>query len=234
MIPSPLSAPAAPTQPSLADTTRSSTLGKEEFLKLLVAQLRNQDPMSPTKPEAMAAQLAQFSSLEQLINVNERLMEQTQADAVMAAALNNSAALSVLGKTVLAAGDSVEITGAGDETITVGVGSIGGSATLTLYDSDGQEVGSRIIGSVGGGRQEISVGEIASNLAPGRYRYELTVTDASGESVEVETLTVASIDGVRYGLGGPFLVSGDLEIPLATVVEIIAQQGLSQQGSNTP
>jgi len=209
----------------LTEATRGSTLGKEEFLKLLVAQLRNQDPLSPTSPEEMAAQLAQFSSLEQLVNVNDRLEEQTQMTAAMAIAFNNSSAVGVLGRTVLAVGDTIEIDGSGTETITVGVGASGGVATLTIFDSAGQEVGSRVIGAMDGGRQEIPLGALASDLASGRYRYELTVTDTSGEAVEVQSFVRTSIDGVRYGPGGPVLISGDLEIPLANVVEILARQG---------
>ena len=46
---------------------------KDMFLKLLVAQMKNQDPTNPASADQLAAQLAQFSSLEQLIGINEKL-----------------------------------------------------------------------------------------------------------------------------------------------------------------
>jgi flagellar basal-body rod modification protein FlgD len=46
---------------------------KDMFLKLLVAQMKNQDPSNPASPDQLAAQLAQFSSLEQLVSMNEKL-----------------------------------------------------------------------------------------------------------------------------------------------------------------
>ncbi len=214
-------APAVPTGPSLTEAVGNATLGKEEFLKLLVAQLQNQDPMNPSSPEEMASQLAQFSSLEQLINVNTLLTEQTASNAAMALALNNSAAVGVLGKEVLAVGDNVAVTGTGNDTITVGLEGPG-EATLILYDANGVAVGSREVGPVGGGRQEIELGDAAVGLDPGDYRYELVVHGADGEPVEVQTFTQTRIDGLRYGPQGPLLIAGTLEIPLSDIVEILA------------
>ncbi len=51
----------------------SQTLGKDEFLKLFTYQLRSQDPLNPMDSASFTAQLAQFSSLEQLFNMNDRL-----------------------------------------------------------------------------------------------------------------------------------------------------------------
>ncbi|MGM7681697.1 flagellar hook assembly protein FlgD [Cytobacillus sp. Hm23] len=60
--------------------TGSSALGKDEFLKILMTQLQNQDPLNPMEDKDFIAQMATFSSLEQMTNMNdsiERLIEQT-------------------------------------------------------------------------------------------------------------------------------------------------------------
>lgn len=53
-------------------------LGKDEFVKLLVTELKNQDPLSPMDGKDLAVQLAQFSSVEQLVNMNTKLDNLTQ------------------------------------------------------------------------------------------------------------------------------------------------------------
>jgi flagellar basal-body rod modification protein FlgD len=59
---------------SLAGAQAQNGLDKDAFTQLLVTQLRNQDPLSPQSNEELAAQLAQFSSLEQMELVNENLV----------------------------------------------------------------------------------------------------------------------------------------------------------------
>lgn len=49
-------------------------MGKDSFMSLLVSQLKNQDPLAPTSNDQMLAQLAQFSSLEQLEELNDNLV----------------------------------------------------------------------------------------------------------------------------------------------------------------
>jgi flagellar basal-body rod modification protein FlgD len=67
---------AAPTAgASPTPSNPNGKMGKDEFLKLLVAQLKNQDPLNPADGQQMAAQLAQFSSVEQLQNANDTLAQ---------------------------------------------------------------------------------------------------------------------------------------------------------------
>src|SRR3954470_16845990 len=87
----------------------NKAMGKEDFLKLLVAQLKNQDPLAPQDNTHFVAQLAQFSSLEQGMGVNDRLdklMLQNQG-------LANSNIISMVGQVATVKGSLITTDGSG-------------------------------------------------------------------------------------------------------------------------
>jgi flagellar basal-body rod modification protein FlgD len=89
----------------------TSQMGKDDFLLLLIAQLRNQDPLDPMDNSQFVAQLAQFSSLEQMENLNTKFEDQ----AALIMSLNNTMAVSYVGKEVVLGSSALEVadTGAG-------------------------------------------------------------------------------------------------------------------------
>lgn len=198
--------------------TGGTGLGRDEFLKLLVAQLQNQDPLSPMDGKEMAVQLAQFSSVEQLMNLNENIQAQTAANAVMGETMMASLGSSLLGREVLAVGNTLSLPA--QSTVTVGLPAGGASLSVKIYDETGTEVGSQPLGSFPGGRQTIDVSGAVGGLPDGTYHYAVEAIDPNGETVEVQHYTKATIDGLRFTPQGLRLIAGGVEIPFANVAEL--------------
>jgi len=92
---------------ALTKTNSDVSMGKDDFLQLLVAQLQNQDPMNPSDPTEFTAQLAQFSSLEQLTNINNGLEGLT----TMSSEMERMSALGLIGTVVIAQTDKFSYNG---------------------------------------------------------------------------------------------------------------------------
>lgn len=91
-------ASASPASAASKSADLSQQIGKTEFLTLLVAQLQNQDPLSPQDPTEFTAQLAQYSSLEQQFATNAHLAKMSESSADV----QRLTALSLIGKEVVA------------------------------------------------------------------------------------------------------------------------------------
>jgi flagellar basal-body rod modification protein FlgD len=200
-------------------------LGRDEFLQLLTAQLRYQDPMNPMDGHQLAADLAQFSGLEQLLDINEQLKSQQDSANVLLSAINNSVALGTMGKTVIAAGDHVVLADDGngtiDGTIIADIGTAG-TATLELLNSNGVVIGRRVLGPVAkGDQQSFTAGAAASGLTPGLYHARIVVNDTNGAGVPQTTYFTGKVDGLSYAPGGAVLTSGPVDIAIGSIRRII-------------
>ncbi len=210
----------APTAPAVA-ATPGGDMGKDQFMKLLIAQLQNQDPTNPMDGSQMAAQLAQFSSLEQLQQINTTLTGQTTSSGTLLGAIQASSAINTIGHTVMASGNALQLGGpSGTTSVTSNFAGAAQTATLHIYNSAGNEIGSRDLGAVTGGKQTIDLGSATSGLQDGAYTYSIDAKDSAGSAVAVQTYTTGKVDGITTGTNGLILTAGSLSIPYASVIQI--------------
>jgi flagellar basal-body rod modification protein FlgD len=105
---------------------KNAQMGKDQFLKLFVAQLQHQDPMNPMQDQDFMGQMASFSTLEQVTNM-------ATANAAMASNLQMSQSVGLLGRTVTWLDENdVSHTGTVEK-----VSTAGGSAVLTVSGTEG-------------------------------------------------------------------------------------------------
>lgn len=203
-----------------SSTTGSNTLGEDDFLTLLVAQLQNQDPLDPQDNTEFIAQLAQFSSVEAQTSTNDKLDELIDAQS----SSEQSAAFSLLGQEVIVASDSIYLQGDSVE-LGFSIDEAATGATLTVTNEDGDTVASFTLEDPEEGYNFVSwdgCDNSGNKLAKGTYDIEIEVTDAAGETVENQALVKVAVDEVALDSSGSILVTDAGNIPLSGVSSVVA------------
>ena len=203
-----------------ASPKKDAIMGKEDFLNLLIAQLQHQDPLNPMESTEFTAQLAQFSSLEQLNNVNANL----QSLQTYQASLNNTQAVSFIGKSINVLGSSVRMQNGQADDIHFELMGETSELLAYIYDSTGDFVNVINGGAHSPGRYSLEWDgqDAGGNIVPdGEYHYELLATDINGQPVKAQTYMTATVSGVTFNNGNAHLIAGGYEIPLSDVIEVI-------------
>jgi flagellar basal-body rod modification protein FlgD len=198
------------TPPTTADPVGSSALGKDDFLKLLMAQLANQDPTAPTDNQAFVAQLAQFAGLEAAEGTNTRL------DSMLMAQASNSqtAAVSFIGKVVDYRTDSINLQSGLSATSQISLGAPASAVTVSVLDSKGNKVRSMKLSAQAAGPVTVTWDgndDGGNRQPPGAYSLSVSATDANGKNVDIGLQNTGEITGVLFDNGIPKLkVNGSL------------------------
>jgi flagellar basal-body rod modification protein FlgD len=188
--------PSTQSTTSTTPASAQSPLGKEDFLQLLVAQLSAQDPLNPMDSREFSAQLAQFSALEQMTNVNATLEDLVKAQQAM----GNSSLISIIGKFVDIPGNSFEYTQGETTNLTYTLGSEADTTKIEIYNSTGA-----LVNTINGSGAEGSNLAVWSGLdsqgnpvGSGFYTFKIKATDASGKLVGAETFTTGLVTDVLF------------------------------------
>ena len=231
---------AEPTAPRTS-TPLTDAMGKDDFMKLLVAQLKHQDPLNPMDGKDMAAQLAQFSSVEQLMTMNKSITAQadnqkkvvdaldalqkgqTQQGDNLASLIEGQMAVSTVGKIGVTDGNTLFVDRDGGGSVTIDTGTVKGVGHMIVKDSTGKIVAHGEVADVKTGLQNINLADmgIEPPLKGGSYSYSFQVSSGDKAPVEVKTYTTGRITGLRYENGSPVLLVGDsLSIPFSKLIQI--------------
>jgi flagellar basal-body rod modification protein FlgD len=181
-----------------AATTNNKILGQDDFLKMLIAQLQNQDPLNPLQGADFAAQLAQFSSLDQLTQINTQLSTLTSS----LSSANNSQVVGLIGDEVVANGNSVTVSGA-TTNLAYNLSQNASQGTIKISDSNGNLVQTLTFGSQQAGANSMNWN--TSNVQTGTYTFTVSATDSTGNPVTASTMTTGLVTGVTYQNGAPYL-----------------------------
>ncbi|MGC4120531.1 MAG: flagellar hook capping FlgD N-terminal domain-containing protein [Myxococcales bacterium] len=198
----------------------SSKMGKDEFMKLLIAQMSNQDPTAPADSSQFAAQLAQFSSVELLQSANSSL----DSLIVAQAASNQTAVVSLVGKEVRFKGGSLAADGKGGEVkINADLASAADQVTVTIVK--GSQTYTQTLGARPAGSQDLTVRAVDNDGKPlpeGTYEVRVSAATKDGGNVAVEQRASARVTGVSFAKGYPeLLLSNGSKVKLAEVVEVL-------------
>lgn len=206
-----------------ADLTQAKggqALGQEAFLKLLVAQLQNQDPLNPQENHEFVAQLAQFSSLEQTVGINDRLDQlslQTQG-------LANSQVVNLVGKEATIKGDIITLQGQGEPVpVAFTLESAATVSQVEIRDAQGRKIRTLSVGARSAGTVSVLWnGQDDTGLPQAAGPYQIRVTARDGETpVAVTQQSTAIIESVSFAQGFPILKLGNgVSAPVADLLEV--------------
>jgi len=195
----------------------SNKMDKDAFFKLMLAQLKNQDPSNPLKNHEMAAQLAQFSTLEQMTNMNTTLNEIKGAGKPA----EQFQALNLIGKQV--AGDSAKITRTEIDkehefkfTLPQDVD----SAEIRVVNNKNEVIRTFKFSDLKQGENKISwngQNDRGLNEKAGDYRFVFEGKNSSGQSVNPKTEFTGVITGIGFSMDGPVIQIGKQNVRLKDI-----------------
>ncbi|MCB1776349.1 MAG: flagellar hook assembly protein FlgD [Candidatus Competibacteraceae bacterium] len=182
-------------QETTSSTSKANLLGQEDFLKLMIAQMENQDPTKPLDGQEYLGQLAQFSTLNSI----QELQKSFDSLAQSLLSMQTTQATSMVGKQVLVESDQGYYTSGqaleGQVTVPTSVDSL----TLKVYDASGQLVNTVNMGPQSAGQVNFSLG--SETMSSGIYRV-VAEGVVNGENQQFGTQIWNQVQSVAMGQNG--------------------------------
>lgn len=201
-------------------TSDSSTLSgnKDMFLKLLVTQMQNQDPLNPTDATTFTQQLVQYSQVEQQIKTNAYL-ESLKA---LSTTQNAANLVSYVGKTVEADASKAYYDGSGSATWNFTSSAASTKATITVTNSSGETVysGTKSLSKGDNGFTWDGTTSAGGKASAGDYTIAVSGSDSSGKAVTITTAASGVCTAVDFSGDTPLLTVNGQQISVWSVTSV--------------
>jgi flagellar basal-body rod modification protein FlgD len=219
-----------------AASAASASFSEGDFLKLLMAQMSNQDPLNPTDSTQFVTQLATFSQVEQSVQQSTQLTNMSS----QLQALNNTNSAGLVGATVTLQNTSMQWNGStatSQTSATVTLSGAAQSVNAAVLDSNGNTVQTIKLGPAAAGPLPISWNgtETSGQPAPnGTYTLNVSATAANGQSVPVTQSVTGVVQSISYSQGTPSVVlNNGASAPVSQLTNVSAGNATSGSGTTT-
>ncbi|MBI5327262.1 MAG: flagellar hook assembly protein FlgD [Deltaproteobacteria bacterium] len=197
-----------------------TSLGKGDFMKLLVTQLQYQDPLNPMDNTEFIAQLAQFSTLEGITNMEKGI--ETMSNYMLS--MNNYNLTGIIGRDIKAYGNIVSLDGSGGREMGYYLNGNAAKVTTTIYNENGDAVRTIEEGDRLAGKNAILWDGKNSNgslLPAGKYTFTISAAAQDGSKIGADTILSGLVDGIVYEKGTPYLMVDGIKISMNSVLEVL-------------
>jgi flagellar basal-body rod modification protein FlgD len=209
-------------------------MGKDSFLKLLLAQLQNQDPLNPMESYDFTGQLAQFTQIEQLSDIKDIVNKSYEKDIGLANSINNSFAANLINKEVKVSSTNLYFGGQDSVEFSFDVPSEAVTLGVSMYDMNGNLVKNLDMTSFDHGTNTLTWNGTNQNgvtVPPGTYYISVAFRDQVNNIYNVETYVKGTVTGVSYKNGTTYVIVNGNEINFNNIREIIGD-GSKNNGNN--
>jgi flagellar basal-body rod modification protein FlgD len=203
------------------------TLGRDDFLQLLVTKLEHQDPLKPMEDEDFIAQLAQFSSLEQMSNIADGIESSNQWDYLQMQSMNNVMAAGFIGKDVKAEFNGVFVDYDNEPRIAFTLNQYADEVTFEIHDGAGNLVRTLTEDELEPGNHSITwdgKDERGNRAAEGYYTVSVTGVSGAGEKFTPQLALFGTVERVIYREGSAFLIVDGTEVALGDIA-VVGEKG---------
>lgn len=208
--------------PDQKDRDPVKKLGKDEFFKMMVNEMQHQDPMKPQDNKDMAAQMAQFSALEQMINVNQNIEKLAQAQVP----LQQLGAASLIGKYVTADSSRFLHTEGKPSELKFELPTNAAKVRISIMNDKGETVQEIYKYDMGKGPVSVDWNGKRSNGMPsasGQYSIQVAAEESNGKPIPVQMAKTQVVSGVAFEGKETVLYAGDPKNPTKMLLKNVSR-----------